>query len=256
MNVSESFSRAAQYYDEHALLQREIAAQVAALCSGVPHTIVDLGAGTGFLTSHLVERFPEAAVTAIDLSPGMVEVGQKRCPRATWVCGDARVYTPGTAVDLVASSSSIQWMQPFPALFSHLLQILAPGGQLVFSAMVEGTLKRLRGVRVEVAPDKAPPLTLPTEQGLSEELTRAGFRLKSVIREVHPKSYPSVGALLSSLQLLGVNGSNRDDGSRLTRVEVERFVARYEELYAPQGGEVVEEFEVALFVCSAGHGYE
>jgi hypothetical protein len=76
--------------------------------------------------------------------------------------------------------------------------------------------------------------------------------VKSVFREVHPQSYPSVSALLSSLQLLGVNGSNSDDGSRLTRVEVERFVARYEELYALPGGEVVEEYVVALFVCSAG----
>ena len=44
--------------------------------------------------------------------------------------------------DLISSSSSLQWMQPLDALFCRLASMLKPGGRLLCSLMVEGTLGR------------------------------------------------------------------------------------------------------------------
>src|SRR4051812_49953503 len=50
-------------------------------------TVLELAAGTGIATAHLV-RGP-AAVTATDLNPALVERGPQHVPRADWEGGRA-----------------------------------------------------------------------------------------------------------------------------------------------------------------------
>lgn len=83
-HASRRFSNAAQDYDHHARVQKH-AAQY--LCHWVeqllppgfnPRACVDVGSGTGFLTEHLLSRFPHSAVHAVDLAPGMLAELKKK----------------------------------------------------------------------------------------------------------------------------------------------------------------------------------
>jgi ubiquinone/menaquinone biosynthesis C-methylase UbiE len=134
-----------------------LALDLALAASPSPRRILDLGTGTGVVAFALAERYPEAEVVGIDLSPGMVEEArQKLSPelagRVRFEVGDASgLACPDGAFDLVVLSNMI----PF---YDELARIVARGGTLVFSFS--------RG------PDT--PIYVPAERS-REELARRGF---------------------------------------------------------------------------------
>jgi ubiquinone/menaquinone biosynthesis C-methylase UbiE len=97
-----------------------------------PGRVLDLGTGTGVVAKALAERYPEAQVVGIDLSPGMVEEAERKLPaplagRVRFEVGDAAALArPDGEFELVVLSNMI----PF---FDELARVTAPGGTLVLS---------------------------------------------------------------------------------------------------------------------------
>ena len=97
-----------------------------------PQRALDLGTGTGVVAIALAERYPEAKIVGIDLSPGMIEEAQRKLPakladRIRFEVGDASALAvPDGDFDLVVLSNMI----PF---FDELARVCAPGGTLVLS---------------------------------------------------------------------------------------------------------------------------
>jgi ubiquinone/menaquinone biosynthesis C-methylase UbiE len=97
-----------------------------------PHRVLDLGTGTGVVALALAERYPEAEVVGIDLSPGMIEEARRSLApglagRVRFEVGDASALAcPGGEFELVVLSNMI----PF---FDELARVVAPGGTLVLS---------------------------------------------------------------------------------------------------------------------------
>ena len=122
-----------------------------------PVRILDLGTGTGVVAKALAERYPEAEVVGIDLSPAMIEEARRKLPpelepRVVFHVGDAAaLLSPDGDFDLVVLSNMI----PF---FDELGRVTAHGGRLVLSFS--------RGAET--------PIYVPPEV-LREELGRRGF---------------------------------------------------------------------------------
>jgi ubiquinone/menaquinone biosynthesis C-methylase UbiE len=97
-----------------------------------PRRALDLGTGTGVVAQALAERYPEADVVGIDLSPGMIEEASRQLTpelvgRVTFEVGDAAALAhPDGDFELVVLSNMI----PF---YDELARVVAPGGTLVFS---------------------------------------------------------------------------------------------------------------------------
>jgi len=97
-----------------------------------PRRALDLGTGTGVVALALAERYPEAEVVGIDLSPGMIEEARGKVPpeaagRVRFEVGDASALDcPDGDFELVVLSNMI----PFA---DELARITAPGGSLVLS---------------------------------------------------------------------------------------------------------------------------
>jgi ubiquinone/menaquinone biosynthesis C-methylase UbiE len=98
----------------------------------LPGRVLDLGTGTGVVAKALADRYPEAEVVGIDLSPGMIEEAVRKLPpeltgRVHFEVGDAAgLDYPDGAFDLVVLSNMI----PF---FDELARVTASGGTLVLS---------------------------------------------------------------------------------------------------------------------------
>jgi SAM-dependent methyltransferase len=68
-----------------------------------PRAVVDLGCGPGHTTALLADRWPMAAVTAVERAPAFAAAARRRVPRATVVEGDVTepATLPAGAADLV-----------------------------------------------------------------------------------------------------------------------------------------------------------
>lgn len=74
-----------------------------------PRTILEVGAGTGFATSRVRDRFPEARIVAIEPAPGMRARGRARLPAVDWTCSSLDELTEDS-FDLVFASMSYNWL--------------------------------------------------------------------------------------------------------------------------------------------------
>jgi trans-aconitate 2-methyltransferase len=92
--------------------------------------IVDLGCGPGTSTRMLIERYPQAKITAVDISASMLAVAAQRAPGPEFVRADINLWRPAETFDLVFADSALQWIGDHEALFGRMMDWLAPGGAL------------------------------------------------------------------------------------------------------------------------------
>jgi trans-aconitate 2-methyltransferase len=95
-----------------------------------PRSVVDLGCGTGELTTALADRWPHAEVCGVDASEEMLARAAARGSRAIWLHSDIRTWEPRQPVDVVFSNAALHWLVDHDALFGRLGALVAPGGVL------------------------------------------------------------------------------------------------------------------------------
>lgn len=97
--------------------------------------VVDLGSGTGYLTSLLAKRWPSATVIGVDRASQMLERAAEDYPADDWPslgwqCCDIEAWQAETPPDLIFSNAALQWLDHHETLFPSLIAQLAPGGVL------------------------------------------------------------------------------------------------------------------------------
>lgn len=90
--------------------------------------VVDLGAGTGKFTEHLVEE--GRRVTAVDPSQNMLDQLALRFPQVSRVCGHAeQTGLPRASADAVFVAQAWHWFDHLAAS-AEIAEVLRPGGRL------------------------------------------------------------------------------------------------------------------------------
>ena len=116
------------------VLADQLAAIVARLpLSPAPARVVDLGAGTGTGTLALLERFPDAHVTAVDSSAAHLHRLAEKvgADRVTTVEADLDADWPDLGpADLVWASASLHHVADPDRTLRRIRDVLAPGGLL------------------------------------------------------------------------------------------------------------------------------
>ncbi|QDH13470.1 methyltransferase domain-containing protein [Formicincola oecophyllae] len=184
-HISHAFSQAASY-DKHARAQRfaghELAQQLAAMGAKLEGAVLELGCGTGLFTEHLL-RLPRAGhplMACTDLAPAMLARTRQRfahqapvdldmvyavmdgenpqTPKALAHRASPPLPVEATQWNLIAANLCGQWFEDWPGSLEVLAGLLAPGGVMAFSMLVEGTFDewrqacRLSGTPCGVAP--------------------------------------------------------------------------------------------------------
>jgi SAM-dependent methyltransferase len=123
-----TFDRLAPVWDE--MRMPEAFAPVEAALAALPEeprSVLDLGTGTGSVAQVVAERFPEAQVTGVDVSPKMIDVARAKGTRVRFEVADAeRLPYDDDAFDLVTLGNMI----PF---FDELARVTATDGYVLFA---------------------------------------------------------------------------------------------------------------------------
>jgi tRNA (cmo5U34)-methyltransferase len=131
-------------------------------------TILDIGAGTGLLSAMLLEKYPAATITLLDISEKMLAVARERfCGRENVLfrTADYSKADLGGSYDLVCSSLSIHHLDSDDKrqLFVRIYDALNPGGLFVNADQVKGETPYFNQKYVEYWDEflQSGPLTVP-----------------------------------------------------------------------------------------------
>ena len=204
-----AFSRAADGYDEVAVLQREIAERMLERLELVrlePRIILDAGCGTGGAVDALARRYRKAKVIALDFALPMLRHARQRGPwrrKPACVCGDIE-HLPlcDRSVDLVFSNVALQWSSDPARVFAECLRVLRPGGLLMFTTFGPDTLKELRAAWASADGHShvSPFLDM---HDIGDLLVHARFADPVMDAEWITLTYETVDALMRDLKVLG-----------------------------------------------------
>ena len=125
--LTRSFDKLAPEWDATRVSRERLVAILAALDAlDAPTRALDVGTGTGAVARLLSERWPDAEVTGVDVSPGMIGEA-RRLGSERYDVGDASALPyEDAAFDLVTQNNMI----PF---FDELARVTAPGGYLAIA---------------------------------------------------------------------------------------------------------------------------
>jgi malonyl-CoA O-methyltransferase len=231
--LARRFGAAAASYDAHARFQQEVGqALLAKLPAGHWGEGLDLGCGTGFFLPALQQRC--SRLWGLDLSTGMLAQAKLRASGARLLCGDAEALPLADAsVDLLFSSLALQWCERPQLGFSELKRVLRPGGQIIFSTLLSGSLWQLAQAWL-VVDDKPHVNRFLDEAQLREALENAGFQSPDI--EVRPWSlgYGQLLELLRDLKGIGASQVNEGaEGGLGGRTRLARLAEAYEAFRRP-----------------------
>ena len=137
--ILRNFSRASSSYNTYADVQRKCAIELSSMlvCLPEPDAILDLGAGTGFMSEILADAFPRSALAMNDLSVEMLEmVPETLRTRANLYVGDMETLDFGH-YDIVVSNMAIQWIADISCAINKFCRLST--GVFAFSTIISGT---------------------------------------------------------------------------------------------------------------------
>jgi malonyl-CoA O-methyltransferase len=265
--IRRQFNRSAVgLYDIHAHVQRSMAAQLVKSLMGWfrtrnadPLKMLEIGCGTGTLTELLLNQWPQASITALDIAPTMIKVAEQRVQSShsadlRFIQADVEIWAaeaPSDSFDLIVSSACFQWLTHPRQTLSHLRRTLRPGGLLVFTTFGPETFRELHQSFDEVYyANKMEPqrhgLSVLSPDQWKDVLIEAGFSVIHSKQEIHKETYASPRDFLQSVKAMGASASEatKREGLGSRRLFTEMYKI-YEEKYSIQGG-VIATYELLL----------
>lgn len=234
-SVLTRFSACASTYEENARFQKIIADELITLIPQEvkPGPILEIGCGTGLLTRLLIKLFPDSKVHALDLSAAMIAQNKTRFPSYIhWYTADILHFKSTLQFPLLVSNCALHWLESLEEGFRNIYHLTRPGGKLVISMMIDGTLAELHETRKRIAPHKIPPGRLPQTSKVLDTLRKTGFNIPHFESKTHKMHYPSASSFLRILHDTGVTGGAISQAHQpLNRTELNQLIESYETSY-------------------------
>lgn len=214
--AADNFNRAADKYDDNAPFQLEAAESFISFITESCHpdritSVFEAGCGTGALTERLEKLFPEAAITASDISGRMLSSAREKSLSADFVVADfdhAKAF-PEMKFDLVVSSMALQWAESLKDTLEELVSLLENDGKLMFTIPLAGTYMSLRKL-FESYNAAYPGLALPSMEELKkilESMDNITFEIRNAALK---RSFPSLRSFLGTIRASGTANASHE----------------------------------------------
>lgn len=246
--IRQVFQRAALTYDSAALLAREIGDRLIEHLDWMrlkPQRILDLGAGTGYISRLLRERYPVADIINVDFAQNML----RQTKSTACVCADAmKLPFMQDAFDLVVSNLMLPWCEQLPEILAETHRVLQPSGLFLFSSFGPDALGELRASWATV--DDMPHVHLFLDQhDIGDALLHAHFADPIMQAEWLTLTYQKITTLFSDLKNSGAQNVLRERRQTLTgKHRFQRFLAEYD-TYRDEHGLLPATFEIIYGHC-------
>ena len=217
--IHRNFNKAAIGYNDNALLQKTIAKKLVDLSFNYlssAKTILDLGAGTGFIAENI---FPflnnNAKFFQLDIAYEMLKLSLSTQKNIFNINGDIEnLPFKNQNFDLVISSMTLQWINNLENIFPQIIQLLKKDGVLAFALPVEDSLNELK------QSCKAVNINLSINDFPKIDLIKKKFILVKTEKII--LYYNDLYQLLKSIKSIG-GGYNFANKSNLTKRDFERI---------------------------------
>jgi len=145
--------------------------------------ILDVGAGTGLLSAFLMERYPEASFTLIDISEKMLDMAKERFrsnSEVKYIAADYSKYNFTEKYDMVVSALSIHHLEDEEKreFYKRSYSILKENGIFINADQVHGETPFIDNL------NKATWRQYVENSGLTEEEIKAGYERTKLDKDI------------------------------------------------------------------------
>ena len=132
--------------------------------------ILDLGCGTGHLTSRIAAS--GALVEGIDSSPSMIAQARQNYPNLKFQLADAQTFRTDTLFDAMFSNAALHWMPDHDAVSETVSRALKPDGRFVCELGAIGNVATIQAALITNIRNNFRSIA-----GLAQDLERHGLEV-------------------------------------------------------------------------------
>lgn len=228
--IEKNFSRYAHLYDKYSSMQGKIAAElIENIRLNGWRNILELGCGTGNFTQLLINKFGQAKLKAVDISPEMVAVCRKKLSlkQSEFIVADAEELELDEGFDLVTSNATFQWFMDLERAFAKYAKCLRKGGEIFFSTFGPKTFQELDWVLKSFFKDTAVPASFFVPRERLEEILRKNFQASKVIEKIYQENFSCLRDLLLKIKYSGIRGNGLGKKKFFSPQNLDRMQAIY-----------------------------
>jgi len=227
--VAQRFAKAGQSYVEHAVVQKQISAQLfeylTVYCPQSLASVLEIGCGSGNLTHLFQSHFQVEQLFLNDL---YADVDQHflNFKHVNWLIGDIEQLNLPQSLDAVISSSALQWMTDLPTLLHQIHDALKPNAYFGFSTFGSDNLTEIKQLTGQ-------GLNYIDLQSLKRQLEQQDFEVLFIEQEVKQIYFDHPKSVLQHLKATGVTATAKSH--RWTKQSLQQFYSDYQQFYDEQG---------------------
>jgi trans-aconitate methyltransferase len=169
------FWDAARYQARHSYVYAYGENLIAMLDPRPGERILDVGCGSGQLTSKIAES--GADVIGIDRSKEMIAEARIKFPALTFDVADAANFTVNAPVDAVFSNAALHWVKDADGVARSVARALRPDGRFVVEMGGKGNVQTIIAALREVVGPVETPWYFPSVGEYASVLERHGFEI-------------------------------------------------------------------------------
>jgi len=242
--IKQNFSKNAHSYDRYSKVQSYCADELSRFLDDAKfRSILEIGCGTGTYTARLCEKYPDANITAVDISRPMLDLAKSRLSgkAVVFVEADGEKILPRERFDLVTSNVSFQWFQGLSSAIFRFSDILTKGGTLCFSIYGPETfrefgevLKSFLGKGVRLSSSEF------ASRDSVEKVLGKYFQGLEIRENIYVEEFPSLLDFLKDVKLSGTRGAGLGGRVRLGRWMLNDM----EKMYIKRFGKIIVTHQV------------
>jgi len=222
--IARRFAQAGQSYAEHAVVQKQICLNLMQLMQHYLsqtrlNRVFEIGCGSGNLSRLLMQNFEIDHLFLNDLYPEVQQHFQVK-ENLEWLIGDVEQLDFPQSLNLIASSSALQWISDLDVVFKKSAAALVENGYFCFSTFGQQNLQEIKALTGQGLD------YLPIEV-IQNKLSKQGFEILHLSESLETLSFSHPKAVLQHLKATGVTATALQH--RWTKQSLQQFYQDYQQ---------------------------